>query len=194
MKKRNTGINMNLLTVPLTAHTTQICFQQGLGDTVIKATQGAFRSHLISNFELPTAYSSTSQPSSPPGCESWQLHPLDDQHHNSQRMGAKIKSQQSWQRTPSNHSPHRHCPPPHSFVHGCKNKRIQSVVHQKTEQRHRRTLLGLAPGWQRTHLNTLSQLPTTDAGTIQDISASQQDQLLADFTLVPGPDGSIAAS
>ena len=46
------------------------------------------------------------------------------------------------------------------------------MVCGEIEQRRRRTLSGLAPGRQRTHLNTSSPLPTTDA---------KQDQLLADF-------------
>jgi hypothetical protein len=45
------------------------------------------------------------------------------------------------------------------------------------------SLLGFAPGQQRTHLNTItsSPLPTTDADEFQDISAAQRDQLLADL-------------
>ena len=45
------------------------------------------------------------------------------------------------------------------------------------------SLSGFAPGRQQTHLNTntLSPLPTTDADELQDISAAQRDQLLADL-------------
>ena len=55
------------------------------------------------------------------------------------------------------------------------------MVHRKTEQRRRCSLLRLAPGRQRTHLNTPPSLPTTDADAFQDISAAQRDQRLADF-------------
>ena len=120
-----------------------------------------------------------------PACqppEMWQLHPVDDCLHDRQRMVAKIKLQWSWRITPSSHGPRRLCPPPCSFIHGCKNKRIQSVVCRTTEQHCGHTLSGLAPGRWKTHLNTPSPLPTPDSGALQDVSASQQDQLLAGFT------------
>ena len=55
------------------------------------------------------------------------------------------------------------------------------MVRGETEQHCRCSLSELAPGGQRTHLNTPSPLPTTDADAFQDISAAQRDQLLADF-------------
>jgi hypothetical protein len=55
------------------------------------------------------------------------------------------------------------------------------MVRGETEQRCRHSLLGLAPGQQRAHLITPYSFPTTDANAFQDISAAQQDQLLADF-------------
>ena len=141
---------------------------------------------------------------------SW-LRPVDNQQHNSQRMDVKIKLQQSWRRNPSSHGPRCRRLPPCSFICGCRNKRIQSVVLRKTKQCRGRTLLKLALGRQRTHLNTPSPFPTTDADAFRDISTSQQDQLLADFAsvaltrnkrlgeehmttnLAPGPDGTSTA-
>jgi len=55
------------------------------------------------------------------------------------------------------------------------------MVRGEIEQLCRCTPSGLAPGRKRTHLNTLSPLPTTDAKAFQDVSAAQRDQLLADF-------------
>jgi len=55
------------------------------------------------------------------------------------------------------------------------------MVCGEIEQRCRRTLSGLASRRCRTHLNTLSPLPTIDAKACQDISTAQRDQLLADF-------------
>ncbi len=113
--------------------------------------------------------------------ETQRLRTVDDQQHDSRRMDAKIKLQQSWQRPRPSHSPCRRSSPPHPFIYGRRNKRIQSVVHGEIKQRCRCILSGLAPGQQRTHLNTPSPLPTTDADALQNISAAQRDQLLADF-------------
>ena len=55
------------------------------------------------------------------------------------------------------------------------------MVCQKTEQCCRHTLLGLAPGQQRTHLNMLYPPPITDANAFQDISTFQQYHPFADF-------------
>ena len=143
----------------------------------------------------------------------WQLRPVNDQQHDSQRMKATIKLQQSWQRTSSGRGPCRCRPPPSSCIHWWRNTRIQLVVCQKIKQCDRLTISGLISGRQITHLNTSSPFPTTDADAFQDISASQWDQLLADFAAaailpvnerlgkeymttnhVPGPDGKSTAS
>jgi len=55
------------------------------------------------------------------------------------------------------------------------------MVCGETEQRRWHSLSGLAPGQQRTHLNTPYSFPTTDANAFQDISNAQQDQHFADF-------------
>ena len=55
------------------------------------------------------------------------------------------------------------------------------MVCQKTEQCCGHTLLGLAPGQQRTHLNMLYPPPITDANAFQDISTFQQYHPFADF-------------
>jgi hypothetical protein len=56
------------------------------------------------------------------------------------------------------------------------------VICRKTEQRCQCSLTRLAQERQQTHLNLPFSFPETDAKVFQDITITQQDQLMADFT------------
>ena len=63
--------------------------------------------------------------------------------------------------------------------YGRERKRIQSVVYREIEQRCGRSLEGLAPRRQRTHLTLTLPLSRIDARKFPNITAAQQDQLVA---------------
>ena len=79
-------------------------------------------------------------------------------------------------------APCRCCLPSRLTVYGWRHKRIQSVVLWEAIQCGRCSLLGLASQYQWTHLSPPSPFPPTDSNAFRDISPSQRDQLLADFT------------
>ena len=65
--------------------------------------------------------------------------------------------------------------------YGRERQRLQSVVSGEIGQRCGRSLKGLAPWRQRTHLTLTLPLSRTDAGKFPNITAAQRDQLVADL-------------
>ncbi len=111
------------------------------------------------------------------------LHTVNDQQHNSRGMYVKIKFWQAQQQSNPSNKLHQCSKELFTIIHECVHQGIQSVVHGEEEQRSRHSLSRLAQRQQNTPLNFTLSFSITDAREFQYITATQRDQIVADFAI-----------